>query len=245
MTKSKQRHDKQVDMHFRKKSIHILLDKVLIFRLLRQLHGRFWGIGAMVSLAVGLSICFVIRPDMINAQTAFSDFGNDVRTAPYFAGSLFLAAYGLWRWRNYLKHTLRRSRPVTGLIFLTILGLYLAALMPISWKPWPFWLHMFGVVLAGFSMAATVVADNLLSKTKRSQHINRWRVLRLLSFVAIIGGCYITFMSSVLVRRLALALVGELLIFSGYVVWIGMKTYQGEGPRSNLSHILSKVILVD
>ena len=75
--------------NFRGKKITVLLDKVLLFRFVRNLHGRFWGITGISFMILGFWVCFLIRPDMLVVSTAFSDFGNDVRTAPYFAGSVF------------------------------------------------------------------------------------------------------------------------------------------------------------
>jgi hypothetical protein len=132
----------------RGRKFQVIADKVLFFRILQRLHGRFWGVAAIIGASLGLSICFIIQPSMWNASTAFSDFGRDVRTAPFFAGSMFFGAYGLWRWRNYLGRTLKRPGPVIGLLTLTIIGLYLVALMPVSWQPWPYRVHFFGVFLA-------------------------------------------------------------------------------------------------
>lgn len=227
---------------FREKRLFVTLDKVLFFRTLQKLHGRFWGIAALTGMTIGLSICFAIRPDLLLISTAFSDFGRDVRTAPFFAGSMFFAAYGLWRWRNYLSRTVKRSGPVLLLLSLTILGLYLVALMPVSWKPWPYKIHLFGFALAGLCMVLTVVADGLLTKTKKSAHQFSERAIRLLSVVLIIVGGYITFGSTELMNWYALSLLGEILILLGYSIWVYMKTIKGEGPRSKLSVLASKIV---
>lgn len=182
---------------------------------------------------------------MIGWSTAYSEFGNDVRTAPYLAASLFFFAYGLWRWRNYLRRTLRHARPVTTLVGLTVIGLYLAALMPISWQVWPYRLHVFGVALAGLSMAATVVVDTLLTRTRRNRHVNLWRFLRLCSFLLIVFGGYITLGSNSRVLWFHLALLGELMMLIGYTIWVIDKTYRGEGSRTQLSMLLHKIVLVD
>src|SRR5687767_7465523 len=129
--KQKVRPVRSVSFTYKKRHIQVLLDKVLIFRFVKNLHGRFWGVAGIIVMVAGFTICFLIRPDLIDISTALSDFGTDIRTAPYFAGSVFFAAYGLWRWRNYLYRNWKRSMPVTGLVTLTILGLYLVALMPV------------------------------------------------------------------------------------------------------------------
>lgn len=228
----------------RSKKFQVIADKVLFFRILQNLHGRFWGIAALMGMLIGMSICFLIRPDMWHISTAFSDFGRDVRTAPFFSGTMFFAAYGLWRWQKYLRRTYKRSGPILLLILFTIIGLYLVALMPVSWKPWPYRVHFIGVILAGFSMAATVVVDALFTKTKQSKHMLRTRVARLASFLLIVIGGYITFGSAETVAWYRLSLLGEVLILFGYTIWVFMKTRQGEGPRSKLSELIQKVIIV-
>lgn len=228
-----------------RRTFQLLADKVIIFRLMRDLHGRFWGIAGLSIMLLGLLVCLLVRPDMVKWQTAFSDFGRDVRTAPYLAVSLFFGAYGLWRWRNYLRRTLKHARPVTTLLGLTVTGFYLAALMPIAWEPWPYRLHVFGVVLAGAGMAATVVVDTALTRTRRKKGMILWRFMRLVSFLMIIIGGYITLGSNSRVQWFELALLGELMMFTGYGIWVIDKTYRGEGSRSTLSKILHKLVLID
>lgn len=228
-----------------KKTVRFVADKVIIFRLMRSLHGRFWGVAGLFIMTVFFSICFWVRPDMLAWSTAFSDFGRDVRTAPYLAAALFFAAYGLWRWRNYLQRTLKHSRPVTGLVTLTMLGLYIAALFPVAWEPWPYRIHFIGVIIFGVSMAATVVVDTLLTKARRKKGFQLWRLLRFVSFILIIIGGYITFGSASAVGWFQLALFGELLMFIGYAIWIIDKTYRGEGSRSQLSRIFRGLVLID
>src|SRR4030095_6323905 len=178
---------------YKRHSYRVLLDKVLLFRYIRKVHGRFWGLAGIIGMSVGFAICFLIRPDLLDISTAFSDFALDVRTAPYFAGSVFFAAYGLWRWRNYLSHTWRRKMPIIGLITLTITGLYLVALMPLSWQPWPYRLHIFGVALAGISMFTTVVFDGLLSRPRKgAANQSTWSILHLLAIIAIFAGGWLT-----------------------------------------------------
>ena len=227
------------------RTFRFIVDKVLIFRLMRKLHGRFWGITGLTIMTGFFSVCFFIRPDMLTWSTAFSDFGRDVKTAPYLAAAMFFGAYGLWRWRNYLKRTLRHARPLTSLIGLTVTGLYIAALMPVAWEPWPYRIHLFGVILFGTSMAATVVIDTLLTRTRRNDSLTQWRLLRTLSFVLIVAGGYFTFGSSNVIDWFQLALLGELMMMLGYTIWIIDKTYRGEGSRSQLSKLLHKIVLVD
>jgi uncharacterized membrane protein len=239
---------KEVDsivFNFRRNHFTVLLDKVLVFRVFRNLHGRFWGIGAMMVLIIGFSVCFLIRPDLLTPSAAFSDFGEDVRTAPYFAGSVFFAAYGLWRWRNYLARTLKRTKPIIPLISLTIIGLYLVALMPVSWKPIPYKIHIFGVMLAGISMALTVLFDVLMSKTRKKTNYRKTKLIKFLCVLLIISGGIITFGSADITGWFSMALVGELIMLVGYGIWVVLKTYQGEDPRSALSKQLKKIVLVD
>ena len=138
-----------------KRTIHVIADKVIIFRLMRNLHGRFWGVAGVLIMLGGFTACFLIRPDMLHVSTAFSDFGSDVKTAPWFAAAMFFGAYGLWRWRNYLRRTLKHSKPVIWLTGFTVAGLYVAALMPVAWEPWPYRIHMAAVTVVGISMAVS------------------------------------------------------------------------------------------
>jgi hypothetical protein len=235
---------RSVSFTYRKRHVQVLLDKVLIFRFIKNLHGRFWGVGGISVMLIGFSICFLIRPDMLHISTAFSDFGNDIRTAPYFAGSVFFAAYGLWRWRNYLHRTWKRTMPVTGLITLTMFGLYLVALMPVDWRPAPYYIHMFGITLAGASMFATVVIDSLLTKS-HSKAATQWRFVRFISFALIISGGILTAGSAEPFGWYKVSLLGEFLLIGGYFLWIALKTYEGEGNTTVLARILKKVISVN
>lgn len=231
-------------LHFRYKKmrIRVLLDKVLIFRIFGSLRGRFWGVAGISMMSAGFGVCFLIRPDLYNISTAFSDFGNDVRTSPYFAGSVFMGAYGMWRWRNYLARTWKRARPFTGLITLTILGLYIVALVPLSWNNR---LHMAGMILAGISMLLTVVADGVLTKQSSRGNTKLWRLVRVTSFMSIVAGGWLTFGSSQLMNWYNVALLGEIMMLLGYLLWVGFKTYQGEGNRTKLSKLMHKVVLID
>lgn len=243
--RSETRFENFYSLRYGKRTLHLIKDKVIIFRLMRSLHGRFWGVAGLVIMTVLFTICFIVRPDMLVWQTALSDFGRDVRTAPYLAAALFFGAYGLWRWRNYLRRTLNRARPVTGLIGLTVTGLYIAALFPVAWETWPYRIHIFGVILFGASMAATVVIDTLLTRLKKRKRMLPWRILRLVSFLLILVGGYITFGSASVVGWFQLSLLGELMMFVGYGAWIIDKTYLGEGSRSKLSKLFGKIILID
>lgn len=231
--------------NFGRRTIRFIGDKVILFKVLRKLHGRFWGVASLLIMISLICICFLIRPDMLEVSVPISDFGRDVRTVPYFTAALFFGAYGLWRWRNYLRRTLRHSRPVTGLVTLTVIGLYIAALFPVAWEPWPYRIHMFGVILFGASMAATVVVDTLLTKTKKKKNVGLWRFFRLVSFLLIVVGGYITFGSAEVINWYELSLLGELMMLAGYAIWITDKTYRGEGSRSKLSKLFKGFVLVD
>ncbi len=241
-TKKAQR---QYILNYRNHRLKVILDKVIIFRLFRRLHGRFWGIAAALEMTAGLAICFLIRPDMLRASAAISNFSMDVRTAPYFCGSLFLASYGLWRWRNYLRRTLRRTRPILGLMTLTILGLLIVALTPNGWQPWSSRIHLVGMILVGVSAAATVVFDILLSKTPRDQNVEHIRFFKMLAFLLIVVGGWLTLGSSKWLHWFYVALPAEIMLIGGYFIWVILKTHQGEDPRSGLSRLLKRVILVD
>lgn len=230
---------------YKKWRFRVLVDKVLFLRFLKNIHGRFWGITAFFGMVLGFTICFAIRPEMLDISTAFSEFGNDIRTAPYFTGTVLFTAYGLWRWRKYLSRTWKRSMPVTGLMMLTVLGLYLVALMPLGWKPTPYYIHMFGVSLAGISMLATVVLDGLLSKTASGNKGVFWRFWRTVSLIAILSGGWLTLGSTELLAWYHVSLLGESLLLLGYFMWIWVKTYHGEGRRTLLSKFLKDFVLVN
>ncbi len=236
---------KYFEFTVRKRHFHVLLDKVLLFRYSRRLHGRFWGITGVMVLIGGMFVCFLIRPDLLGVSTALSMFGNDVRTAPYFAGSMFFAAYGLWRWRNYLRRTLKRPHPLLDLINLTIIGLYLVALMPVGWKPLSYHIHIIGMTLAGCSMAAAVIIDGVLSKSRQTMRGRKWRLIRALSFVLILSGGWFTLGSTDSLHWYNVAFLGEAMMLTGYTLWVCVKTYQGEGNRSALSRMLKNVVLID
>lgn len=237
--------NKILKFNYKRRRISVILDKVLIFRLMRRLHGRFWGIAGITLMTIILSVCYLIRPDLLTPDAAISDFGTDVRTAPYFAAAMFIASYGLWRWRNYLQRTFKRKHPVSLFILLTILGLYMVALSPISWYPVGYRIHMTGMILAGLGIMATVIADDLLSKIHDTKNLGFWRFIRTVSFLLILIGGVVTFGSTSVIGWFDIALVGELMMIAGYTIWIYMKTYLGEGNRSELSKILKRIVLVD
>lgn len=230
---------------YKRRKVSVILDKVLIFRLMRRLHGRFWGITGITLATFILYVCYLIRPDLLAPNAAISQFGTDVRTAPYFAAAMFIASYGLWRWRNYLMRTLKRKHPVSLFILMTILGLYMVALSPISWYPVGYRIHMAGMILAGIGIMATVIADDLLSKIHNTSHLALWRLTRAVSFILILVGGVLTFGSTSIIGWFDIVLIGELMMISGYAIWIYMKTYLGEGNRSQLSKILRRIVLVD
>lgn len=229
---------------FRKHTISVLIDKVLIFRFIRTLHGRFWGIATIFVMTAGFTIGFIIRPDMLQMKTALSDFANDFRTAPYFTISIFFAAYGLWRWRNYLSRTWIRKTPITGLIMLTVFGLYLVALMPEGWRPVPYYLHMFGLILAGLSMLVTVMLDYLLTKTRKSRLRGFRRTTRFITMILIVVGGIITFGSTSTAHWFHISLFGEILLLAGYFAWVTLKTYEGEGNESAIYRLLNRLIKI-
>ena len=197
--------------------------------------------GFISSGLLSVTICYLIQPSFLGLNIPLSDFGTDIRTAPYFAGGMFFAAYSLWRWRKYLTLTLKNPRPVIPLLSTTILGCYLVALMPVTWEVWPQKIHYFGVGLIGASMAATVVFDSFLSKIHKSSNLTLWRLNKSLSLVFIVFGSIITFLSLKAVAFLQLVLVGEAFIFFGYSLWIVTKIYAGEGPRSAIGKIVKKL----
>lgn len=228
-----------------RRTIRVTIDDVLLLGFIRKLHGRFWGVAGIAVIHVGIGFCFLIKPDLWDISTALSDFGGDVLTAPFFAGTMFFSGYALWRWHNYLKRTLRHARPITGLIALTVIGMYLVALMPVTVYPWPYRIHFAGVFLVGICMALTVLADGALSKTPRTKGRAYWRLLRFAAVGFILLGGYITFGSDRRIAWFQLSLLGEYLLFLGYSVWIVAKTWQGEGPRTQLSHLLKRVVIID
>lgn len=233
-----------LNLNVRGHRINLLLDKVLFFKYLQRVHGRFWGIAALVGFGVGVTLCFMIEPNLRHVSTAFSDFGNDIRTAPYFAGALFFASYGLWRWRNYIDRTVNHRWLLSLLLTLTILSLYTIALMPTGWYTWPHRLHIAGVVLLGISTCCTVIFDTLLVKTKPGRHIQAWRFLRFTSFWLIIVGGAITLGSLRQINYFQLSGLGELLMLGGYGLWIIEKTYRGDGGRTTFSKFLRDFVTI-
>ncbi len=217
------------------------VDRVLIFRFFRLLHGRFWGLGGLISMMLGAAIGYAIRPDLLRPDIALSELGTDIRTAPFFAGSMFFAAYSLWRWRTYLRRTFKTDRPVVPLISLTILGLYLIALMPVTWEVWPHRLHNLGVMITGLSMAATVLLDSVLSRTKYKKHKILFRLIKSVSLLLIIFGGVVVLLSVEEVAVLSMVLIGEAMMFAGYAVWVILRIYLGEGRQSAIGRIMKKI----
>lgn len=237
---------KRYRFRLRSRNIQIILDKFLLLKLAKRLNGRFWGIYGLLGLGVSLLLCFNIRQDLQVWSTAFSDFGGDIRTAPYFTAGIFVSAYGLWRWRNYLTSSSKRPGIITMLITFTILGLYMVAFMPIGWNNTIETLHYAGFTLVGISMALTVLADTLLRKIRKSKRTRQWQLVRISSLLFIVTGLVITALSTARFNMvLDVALIGELLMFYGYGLWVVTKTYQGEGARSSFSRLLAKVVIID
>ncbi len=230
---------------FRSRKIQVILDKLLLLRLFKRIHGRYWGVFGLLMLLIFLSICYAIARESIDWSLAISVFGTDTRTIPYFTAGLFIGAYGLWRWRNYLNRTTSNPGLITILITMTIVGLYLVAFMPLGWTHTVETIHYFGFALAGISMVLTVLADFLLTKTRKSKNQRKWQIIRLVSILTILAGLVITLLST---RRmdfiLNIALIGELMILVGYGIWIITKTYQGEGRKTGVSKLLNKLIII-
>lgn len=244
-TKKRKKPNKIYIFNLRRHKLKFYWDDVLLFRLIKNLHGRFWGVASIIIMTGGLTICFIIRPDLLQASTAFSDFGDDVRTAPYFTGAMFFSAYGLWRWRGYLARTIKHPHPILALMMLTIIGLSLVALVPIGWDSWLYYVHIFGMALIAISGSATVVFDILLSKTRRKHNAYKTRLIKLIAFVLMITGSWVTVASTEALNYMNYSFWGEFMMFLGYAIWIIIKTYQGEEPRSALSRLLNRVVLID
>ena len=236
---------KKYKLTIKSKRIQVVADKVLLLRLMRRLHGRVWGIFGLVMLEISLVICFIVRPDLRKLSTAFSDFGTDIQTAPFFIAGVFIAAYGLWRWRNYVSRTFKNPGVVTLLITMIIIGLYLTIFMPVGINDTIDDLHYFGFALAGASMALTVLADLILRKSKKTKGYRKWQLIRLFSLVLILAGIAITIMSA---NRFNfdydISLVGESMLLTGFGMWVIVKTYQGDGARSRISRLINKVLII-
>lgn len=237
---------KSYKIKLRSRKIQVIADRVLLLRLMRRLHGRFWGIFGLVMLELGLLVCFILRPELRSFSTAFSDFGTDVQTAPFFIGGVFAGAYGLWRWRNYVSRTFKNPGMITLLITLIIIGLYMIAFMPIGINETVDRLHYLGFTLAGLGMAATVIVDLILRKAKKGKGFRKWQIVRLLSLGMILIGITISFLSADRFDfKMDISLVGESLLLIGFGTWVLTKTYQGEGARSNVSKLLNKVLIIE
>lgn len=236
---------KKYKLTIKSKRIQVVADKVLLLRLMKRLHGRFWGIFGLIMLEAALIICFIIRPELRSLSTAFSDFGTDIQTAPFFIAGVFISAYGLWRWRNYVSRTFINPGVITLLITLIIIGLYLIVFMPIGINDTIDELHYFGFVLAGIAMALTVFADMVLRKTKKNKGYRKWQLIRMFSLVLILSGFTITFLSA---NRFNfdydISLVGEVMLLTGFGMWVIVKTYQGDGARSRVSKLINKVLII-
>lgn len=241
----KKQKNKKFKFTFRSKKYQLILDKILFIRLFKSIHGRYWGVFGLLILLIFLSISFGIARNSIDWSVAISIFGTDTRTAPYFTAGLLFGAYGLWRWRNYLNRTTANPGLLTILITLTIVGLFLVAFMPLGWTYTAETLHYFGFALAGISMVLTVVADYLMTKTKKTKNQKKWQIIRLFSIVTILIGLVITLLSTNRMNNIFnIALIGESLVLIGYAIWIITKTYQGEGRKTGFSKLLNKLVII-
>lgn len=104
---------------------------------------------------------------------------------------------------------------------------------------------MFGFLLAGVSMLATVVLDGLLTTIRPKNSIVTWHIVRFFSISSIAIGGLISLGSSPLLEWYGLSLVGETLMLGGYWLWVVQKTAIGEGNRSAISRALKKIVLID
>lgn len=93
-------------------------------------------------------------------------------------------------------------------------------------------------------MALTVIYDILMSKTRRGHNAYKTRLIKFISLALIIIGGLVTFGSADVIGWLELSLVGELAMLSGYGIWVFLKTYQGEDPRSGIAKQLKKIVLI-
>lgn len=236
---------KQYKIKLKSRKIQVVADKVLLLRMMRRLHGRFWGIFGLIMLELGLLICFILRPELRSLSTAFSDFGTDIQTAPFFIGGVFAAAYGLWRWRNYVSRTFKNPGIITLLITTIIVGLYMIVFMPVGINDTIDRLHYLGFGIAGLGMASTVLADLILRKTKKGKGFRKWQAIRLVSLGFILIGLTITLLSAERFDfNMDISLVGESMLLVGFGIWVITKTYQGEGARSNISKLINKILII-
>ena len=237
---------KKYKFKIKSRKIQLVADKLLLLKLFKKLNGRFWGIYGLLMFIVFMAICFIILPEYRDVSTAFSDFGTDIRTAPFFTAGLFFAGYGLWRWRNYLA----KSSKIPGLVTLSItgiiVGLYMVAFLPVGVNDTVESLHYFGFALAGVFMISTVMIDLLLRKTKKGKSQKKWQIIRIFALLIIIAGATVTALSA---NRFGpvfnYALIGESLLVLGFASWVIARTYQPEGLQSGFSKVLNKILIVD
>ncbi|MEM6997909.1 MAG: hypothetical protein AAF413_03280 [Patescibacteria group bacterium] len=234
-----------INLKVRSRQIRVIADKLLFIELLKNLEGRLWGIAAITGLPIGFAICFAIRPDLLAWDTAFSDFGRDVRTAPYFSGAIFYGAYALWRWRGYLERTSKIRGLATLFVTMTIFGLYMVALFPVSWEPIASTLHYVGFGIAAMSMLFTVSFDFLLRRSHDPSNHRLWQLIRILSMVGIVAGVYVTAQSELFDDTFDMALLGEIMILLSYSLWVWLKTYHPEGEPTMLSKTLAKIVRIE
>ena len=238
--------NKRFKLTVKTKHIQLVADKILLLRLMKKLNGRFWGIYGLVMLQASIALCFYLQPELQEISTAFSDFGTTAKTAPYFTAGLFAAAYGLWRWRNYLSKSSKHPELITLSITAVIVGLYMVAFLPLNINDTVDSLHYLGFAIAGIGMVVTVLVDLLLRKTRKGRHKVWWQAIRVFCLLLIGAGITITMLSAErLTDTLELALLGEGMLLIGFSLWVMARTYQGEGVQTGFSRALSKVIIID
>jgi hypothetical protein len=237
---------KSYKFKIRSKQIQLVIDKILLLKLMRELNGRFWGLFSLIMLDISLILCFYIRPELRDISTAFSEFGTYAETAPYFTAGLFAGAYGLWRWRNYISRSSKNPGLVTLLLTIIIISFFMIAFSPLGLNNTVDLFHYFGFGLAGIGMILTVVADLLFRKTKEGKHKFSWQLVRILSLLMIVFGGVITVLSSEKFGyELGKSLLGESLVLTGFGIWVLTRTYQGEGVQTGFAKILHKVLIIE
>ena len=93
-------------------------------------------------------------------------------------------------------------------------------------------------------MAATVVIDGLLTRTRLSARIVWARTMRFAAFTMIVAGGFLTYGSSQAIHWFRVSFLGESILFAGYALWIYLKTVEGEGARSKLSTLIQKIVTI-
>ena len=236
---------KKYKITLRSKHIVVVADKFLLLKLFKKLNGRFWGLYGLFFMTAMLMLCFYLTPELVDLSTAFSDFALTAKTAPYFTIGLFVGAYGLWRWRNYLQTSSEHPEFMSLSITAIIVGLYMVAFLPLDINDTVDTLHYYGFALVGLGMIATVLFDLFMRKVRKSKHKLWWQSIRVFCLILIVAGLVVTFLSADRFGPIIdYSLVGELLIAAGFSMWVFARTYQGEGVESGFSKTLSKVLII-